>query len=126
MNKYRRLGYDGSEKVGQSGIEKWAEDYLAGQHGGTLHVVSPDGQILSTLGQTNPQPADSVYLTIDENMQYYAQQAIEYFRGAIVVMEVDTGRIVAMASAPDFDPTLLEPTIQIIGAANLVTESTAS
>ncbi|MDO9302260.1 MAG: penicillin-binding transpeptidase domain-containing protein, partial [Anaerolineales bacterium] len=110
LDEYRRLGYNGSEKIGQAGIEKWAEKYLAGQHGGILYVVSPSGQIVSTLGQSSPQPADSVYLTIDENMQYYAQQAVEYFRGAIVVMEVDTGRIVAMASAPDFDQNLFEPT----------------
>jgi len=110
LDEYRRRGYNGSEKVGQTGIEKWAEDYLAGQHGGILRVVGPDGQILSTLGQSSRLPADSVYLTIDENMQYYAQQAIEYFRGAVVVMEVDTGRIVAMASGPDFDPNLFDPT----------------
>jgi cell division protein FtsI/penicillin-binding protein 2 len=109
MNEYRRLGYNGSEKVGQAGIEKWAEDYLAGKHGGILRVVSPDGQPISILGQSDRQPADSVYLTIDENMQYYAQQALEFFRGAIVVMEVDTGRVVAMASSPDFDPNLFDP-----------------
>ncbi len=109
MNEYRRLGYNGSEKVGQAGIEKWAEDYLAGKHGGILRVVGPDGQIISTLGQSDPQPADSVTLTIDENMQYYAQQALEFFRGAVVVMEVDTGRVVAMASSPDFDPNLFDP-----------------
>lgn len=109
LNEYRRLGYNGSEKVGQAGVEKWAEDYLAGQHGGTLSVVSPGGQIISTLGQSSPQPADSIYLTIDRNMQSYAQSAIEYFRGAVVVMEVDTGRIIAMASSPDFDPNLFEP-----------------
>ena len=110
FNDYRRLGYDGSEKVGRAGIEKWAEPYLAGKHGGILRVVAPSGTIIATLGQSAPQAADSVYLTLDENMQYYAQQAIEYFRGAVVVMEVDTGRIVAMASAPDFDPNLFEPT----------------
>ena len=109
LDEYRRLGYNGSEKVGQAGIEKWAEDYLAGKHGGILRVVGPDGQIISTLGQSEPQPADSVTLTIDENMQYYAQQALEFFRGAVVVMEVDTGRIVAMASSPDFDPNLFDP-----------------
>ena len=109
LDQYRRLGYNGSEKVGQAGIEKWAEDYLAGKHGGILRVVGPDGQIISTLGESKPEPADSVYLTIDENMQYYAQQALEFFRGAIVVMEVDTGRVVAMASSPDFDPNLFDP-----------------
>jgi penicillin-binding protein 2 len=107
---YRRRGYDGSEKVGQQGIERWAEDYLSGQHGGTLRVVSPSGQIIATLGQTAPEPADSVYLTIDSNLQSYAQAALEFFRGAIVVMEVDTGRVLAMASSPDFDPNYFEPT----------------
>ena len=109
LNSYRRRGYDGSERVGQAGIEKWAEDYLAGQHGGILHVVSPSGQVISTLGQTTPKPADSVYLTLDNNMQAQAQHAIEFFRGAVVVMEVNTGRVIAMASAPDFDPNVFEP-----------------
>jgi penicillin-binding protein 2 len=106
---YRRLGYDGSEKIGQTGVEKWGEEYLAGKHGGTLSVVSPTGAIISTLGQSNPKPADSVYLTLDSNMQKYAQQAIEFFRGAIVVMEVNTGRIIAIASGPDFDPNAFDP-----------------
>jgi len=122
LDEYRRLGYNGSEKVGQSGIELWAEDYLAGKHGGVLRVVGPEGQIISTLGQSSPEPADSVYLTINENMQFYAQQAIDYFRGAIVVMEVDTGRIIAMASAPDFDPNYFEANNPNAGGSNLLTE----
>lgn len=108
LNEYRRKGYSGSERIGQTGIEQWAEDYLAGQHGGTLRVVNPGGQIVATLGQSSPQPADSVYLTIDSNLQYWAQASIEYFRGAVVVMEVETGRILAMASAPDFDPNYFD------------------
>jgi cell division protein FtsI/penicillin-binding protein 2 len=122
LDAYRRLGYNGSEKVGQSGIELWAEDYLAGKHGGILRVVTPDAQPISILGQSSPEPADSVYLTIDENMQFYAQQAIDYFRGAIVVMEVDTGRIIAMASAPDFDPNYFEANNPNAGGSNLLTE----
>ncbi|HMV30203.1 MAG TPA: penicillin-binding transpeptidase domain-containing protein, partial [Anaerolineales bacterium] len=108
LNQYKRLGYSGSERIGYTGVEQWAEDYLAGKHGGVLRVVSPTGQVIATLGQSQPAPADSVYLTLDSNMQYYAQAAVEYFRGAIVVMEVDTGRIIAMASGPDFDPNVFD------------------
>ena len=106
---YRRRGYNGSEKVGYAGIEQWAEEYLAGKHGGTLRVIN-GGQPIGTLGQSsNPKPADSVYLTLDGNLQKYAQQSIEFFRGAVVVMEVDTGRILAIASGPDFDPNAFDP-----------------
>ncbi len=108
LNEYKRQGYSGAERIGQTGVEQWAEDYLAGKHGGILRVVSPTGQIIATLGQSEPEPADSVYLTIDNNMQYWAQASIEFFRGAVVVMEVDTGRILAMASSPDFDPNYFE------------------
>lgn len=108
-DEYRRRGYNGSERIGQDGIEAWAEDYLAGKHGGILRIIGPTGQIISTLGQSSPEPADSVYLTIDSNLQSYAQRALEFFRGAIVVMEVDTGRILAMASSPEFDPNYFSP-----------------
>jgi len=122
INSYRRLGYDGSERVGQAGIEKWAEKYLAGQHGGILQVINPQGQIISTLGQTSPKPADSIYLTLDSNLQAKAQQAMEFFRGAVVVMEVDTGRVLAMASAQDFDPNYFEANNPNAGGANLLTD----
>ena len=51
---------------GTQGIEAWAEDYLAGQHGGTLYVINPnDGSIVTRVGESQPKAADAVYLTID-------------------------------------------------------------
>lgn len=121
LTEYRRRGYSGSERIGQSGVERWAEEYLSGQHGGTLRVVAPDGTIVATLGESRPQPADSVYLTIDNNLQNYAQAAVQFFRGAVVVLEVDTGRVLAMASSPDFDPNYFEPNNpNNIGLGNLL------
>jgi len=109
MDTYRRLGYAGDERVGKSGIELWAEEYLSGKHGGTLYVIDPSGQIVTRLAESAAEPADSVYLTIDRNLQYYAEQSIKGFTGAVVVMERDTGRILAMASSPSFDSNVFQP-----------------
>ncbi|MDQ3006775.1 MAG: penicillin-binding transpeptidase domain-containing protein, partial [Chloroflexota bacterium] len=109
VEKYRRLGYAQDARVGKDGIELWAEDYLAGKRGGTLYVIDPaTGQIVTRVGESEPQPADSVYLTIDSNLQYYAEEAIKGFRGAVVVLERDTGRVLAMASSPDYDSNIFE------------------
>ncbi len=110
LDEYRRLGYRGDERVGQSGIEKSAEEYLAGKHGGSLYVVDSTGQIVTRIGESTPQPADSIYLTLDKNLQYYTEQVLQEFNGAVVVLERDTGRVLAMASSPGFDPNLFEAT----------------
>ena len=123
IEAYRRSGYRGDEIVGREGIERWAEEYLSGQHGGTLYVVNPStNTIVTKVGESQPKPANSVYLTIDRNLQYYTEQAIRGFTGAAVVLERDTGRVLAMASSPDFDSNAFQPTNPNQGAelANLI------
>jgi len=109
LNTYRRLGYRGDERIGQAGIEKSMEQYLAGRHGGTLYVVDANGQLVTKIGSSEPQAGDSVYLTIDKNLQYWAQQALTGYNGAIVVMEMNTGKVLAMASSPEYDQNLFDP-----------------
>jgi len=107
--EYLRQGYRIDERVGQAGLEKWGEGYLSGTRGGALYVISPQGQIVTKLGETQPKPSQAIYTTLYKDFQLSTQQALEGFRGAIVVLERDTGRVLAMASSPGYDPNAFEP-----------------
>src|SRR5215211_6483875 len=123
IETYRRSGYRGDEIVGRQGIEQWAEQYLSGQHGGTLYVVNPaTNTIVTKVGESAPKAADAVYLTINRNLQHHTEEAIKGFTGAAVVLERDTGRVLAMASSPGFDSNAFQSENPNQGAelANLI------
>lgn len=109
---YKRLGYRIDERVGRAGLEYWGEEYLAGKRGGALNLVGPDGSIITQIAATDPQPAEAIYTTIDYDLQLRLQQSSalsEGMKGAVVVVERETGRVLAMLSGPDFNPNLFEP-----------------
>ena len=110
LETFQRKGYRGDEKVGASGLELWGEEVLSGTHGGSLYVKDPQGQIVTMLASSDSKPAASIYTTIDRELQYYLQRSMGDYRGAVVVVEKDTGRVLAMASNPSYDPNLFEPT----------------
>ena len=109
LNQSMRLGYSRNQLIGRSGIEKWGQDILAGQNGAALHVVAPNGAVMSELGSRPQKPAGNIYLTLNESLQFYAQRGLEGFRGAIVVLERKSGKVLAMASSPGYDPNLFDP-----------------
>jgi len=108
LRDYQARGYEGDEFVGQTGLELVYEEALRGRPGGTLYVLDPSGQVTGTLAERAPEQPQAIYTTIDRNLQRYAQQAIAGFNGAIVVLERDTGAVLAMVSSPGFDPNLFD------------------
>lgn len=112
VDKYKRLGYKVDERVGRDGLEFYAEKSLAGTRGGVLYVVDPSNNIVTQLAATDPQPAQAVYTTLDYDLQLGLQRShalSDGMLGAIVVLERDTGRVLAMLSSPGFNPNLFEP-----------------
>ncbi len=106
LEDYQLRGYQGDEYVGQTGLEAAYEAELRGQPGGTLYLRNAEGQIEEILASADADPPYAVYTTLDRELQRQAQQAIAGFRGAIVVLQLDTGAVLTLVSSPGFDPNL--------------------
>lgn len=108
LNTYLRLGYAPNERFGSTGLENAFEDELSGERGASLYLKDPNGQIITKIAETNATPGQNITTTIDPRLQYLLQQSLGNYRGAIVVLEVDTGRVLSMVSNPQFDPNLFD------------------
>jgi penicillin-binding protein 2 len=107
-------GYLPDDRIGKTGVESVYESTLRGTYG--VREVEKDGtgrtlRVLSTT--TAPQAGNSLVLTIDAKEQRLAQQALDWGlkttglrRGAIVVMNPQTGEVLAMVSQPTYDANL--------------------
>jgi penicillin-binding protein 2 len=112
--------YEVDDKVGQTGIEYVFEEYLRGEDGVKQIEMSVDGTITGEYTSQEAIGGANIVLTIDANLQEVTEKAlaanIEKIRnggfsqtfeaegGSAVVMNVNTGEILAMASYPDYNP----------------------
>ncbi len=92
--------------VGQNGVERVHNDSLAGRAGDEQVLVNSAGRTVQVLHQVPPQPGNTLTLTIDLALQQQAEASLAGKKGAIVMLEVNTGDILALASAPTFDPNM--------------------
>jgi penicillin-binding protein 2 len=122
---YQARGYSGDETVGIAGLEAWGEEYLNGVRGGILSIVDPAGQVIDVVASREPEPARSIYTTLDLDFQAAIEQALadaiathpaaEY--GAITVLDPNDGAVRALATYPTYDPKAFDPLRGDSGAA---------
>lgn len=134
VEKYvKKDSYLRDEIVGKTGIEESYQDTLRGKNGKSIVTVDSSGNRIETLSKTPSEPGNDVYLSIDANLQAQAEKSLskvlesirtgktyesEYgdfntseiapysTNGAVVVSNVKTGEVLAMASYPSYDPNL--------------------
>ena len=91
-------------KIGKNGIEAVYEEKLQGKAGAKQMEVNATGSPVRELKRTPPTPGDELPLTIDNRLQEFAIGALGAESGAIVVMDVNTGEVLALVSMPAYDP----------------------
>lgn len=101
----RGSGYDPGDFVGAQGVEKRYEALLRGSKGVVYQQVDVLGRVLGPVKDRKPIPAapgQDVFLTVDAPLQAYAEDLLQGSSGAIVVLNAQTGEVLAMASKPDY------------------------
>lgn len=106
FDRLRHYGYRMNDLVGRGGIEKYYDEYLRGTHGGKQVEVDHRGREAMILGFREPIPGKDIRLTIDLELQRFCDSLMEDKRGAIVAMNPYSGAVLAMSSAPGYDPEI--------------------
>ena len=98
------------EVIGKDGVEKGFDIDLEGKPGGKILKKNNLGFIMEEQGYQAPVPGQNVYLTLDARVQTIVEGVMRRVgRGACVVMDPNTGDILAMCSVPNFDPNSFVP-----------------
>ena len=109
-----KLGYRLTSKIGKNGIEKKYEQELKGKDGGVFLEVDYRGRVKSIIEDKKWAAGSDVYLTLDFAVQQAAEEGLKNSltgRGAAVAIDPRTGAVLALASAPAYDPNIFVPYI---------------
>jgi len=111
---YKDKGLKPGDIIGQSGIEQTYDDYLRGKDGYREVVVDSRGRIQDEIETVAPTPGRDLVMTIDLDLQLAAEEQLRNSvtkRGVIISADPNNGEILALASAPTFDPNLFSQRI---------------
>jgi penicillin-binding protein 2 len=106
-----KTDYDLGEMIGRQGIEKAYEDVLRGRKGFQFFQKDRFNRIIGSYEEgsfdTAPEAANNLTLTIDSELQSYGASLMQNKRGGIVAIEPSSGEVLALVTAPSYDPNLL-------------------
>ena len=111
---YKDKGLKPGDFIGQSGLEQIYDDYLRGKDGYREVVVDSRGRIQDEIEIVDPIPGRDMITTIDLDLQHEAEAQLANSvtgRGVLIAMDPNNGEILALASAPTFDPNLFSQRI---------------
>ena len=112
--KNKNNGYGINDIIGKQGIERWAESYLRGKDGIEGITATVDGNKIELSKSVDPVPGNYVMLTIDSELQQTLEDSLEKTiksigndcnAGSAVVLDVNSGDTLAIASYPTYDMT---------------------
>jgi penicillin-binding protein 2 len=93
-------------RVGKRGVEKAYDRQMRGEAGATRVEVNAYGRVIRELSNKPGVPGKDVYLTLDCQLQRFAEERLGNESAACVVMDVSNGDVLALASTPGYDPNL--------------------
>jgi penicillin-binding protein 2 len=100
LTEKRYASYQSGDQVGKQGVEKIFEKYLKGEKGRNYLEVDVHGFEQRQMQLQEPFPGNDLHLTLDIELQRVAEEAMDGRAGAVVVMDVNTGNLLAMCSSP--------------------------
>ena len=100
------------DRVGQDGIEYQYDRFLRGENGASRVRVDALGNLRQTLTSKQPKQGRQLRLSIDLDVQRVAQEVLGGSFGAFAVMNVRNGEVIALGSAPSYDPNIFSKRIR--------------
>jgi penicillin-binding protein 2 len=104
LDELEAKGYSEDDYIGQTGVEVWAEDILAGRRGGKLAIVTRKGEVVKVIAERDAEPGRDIELTLDLEIQKAAEEMLGERPGSITILNPRDNSVLAMATYPRFDP----------------------
>ncbi len=103
LEKLKDDGYNTNSIIGKTGLEKQYEERLRGVNGAKIYIEDDTGKNIKTIAELSAKNGENIKLTIDIDIQLQIYEQMKNDEGCFVVMNPQTGEILALVSTPSYD-----------------------